>query len=148
MSGPAGDLVWRASGDRMLRRVTMSAGRGGAVLGFCETQRAAGGEPHFRFLCRAAVRSLDGPGPCDSRFGSRAVIASSNWCQPLTPRQPTEFLQVRELAERARCRRLYFLKPTQRRGQKLSGSYSNRTLRAPVPACIELAHTSKLCYYN
>jgi hypothetical protein len=55
MSGPAGDLVWRASGDRMLRRVMVSAARGGAVLGIFETKGASGRDPHFRFLCIAKI---------------------------------------------------------------------------------------------
>jgi len=62
----------------MLRRVTVSAARGGAVLGICETQGAPGWDPHFRFLCRAAVSVLRAATALNFSYGSSAGVYELN----------------------------------------------------------------------
>ena len=54
------------------RRVTMSAARGGAVLGICGSQGAVGRNRHVRNLRIAAAARHDGPDPHDSRLGQPA----------------------------------------------------------------------------
>jgi hypothetical protein len=61
----------------MPRRVTAFAGRGGAVLGICEIQGAAGRDPLFRFLCRVAVRSPTEQVPATAASGQEARCKSS-----------------------------------------------------------------------